>query len=325
MKISIVVPVYNESESLPHLIERLHQVLDGQAFQWEVVLADDGSSDGSAEVLERMAAQDEAHVRAVLFRRNYGQTAAMAAGIEHAVGDVIVLMDADLQNDPADIPMLLEKLDEGYDVVSGWRKDRQDSLFLRTLPSRIANRLIGRVTGVVLHDYGCSLKAYKREIIKGFTLYGEMHRFIPAYARAVGARIAEVPVRHHARKYGKTKYGLGRTVRVILDLMTVRFLTGFASKPMHYLGRPGLISLALAAVALCCAFVIPFVLNAKAAFWPLLALSVFLAGMGFQAIALGLVAELLMRTYHESQGKTPYTIKRRINVDKPDEVAALAE
>ena len=240
MDVSIVIPVYNEDESLLLLHDALHAALDGQAFSWEAVLVDDGSSDGSMRVLEGLAARDPEHIVVVSFRRNFGQTAAIAAGIDHALGEVIVLMDADLQNDPADIPMMLEKMGEGYDVVSGWRANRQDDFATRTLPSRIANGLISKVTGVHLHDYGCTLKAYRREVITGFRLYGEMHRFIPAYAKSVGARIIEVPVHHHARQFGKAKYGLERIGKVILDLFTVKFLTSYANKPIYLFGGTGL-------------------------------------------------------------------------------------
>lgn len=234
MDVSVIVPVYNESEALPILQEKLIQALGGIGRAWEVIYVDDGSRDNSLAVLEQMASDDPEHIRVLSFRRNFGQTTAIAAGIEHSVGDVIVLIDADLQNDPADIPMLLEKLDEGYDLVSGWRVSRQDKFITRTLPSRIANGLISYVTGVKLHDYGCSLKAYRREVITGFRLYGEMHRFIPAYASSVGAKIIEVPVRHHPRKFGKAKYGLERTLKVTLDLFTVKIPDLLLSKTDLY-------------------------------------------------------------------------------------------
>jgi len=219
--LSLIVPVYNEEETLPLLIEAIRVALEPLPYTWEVVLVDDGSEDSSLQVITGLAEEHSDHLRVVSFRRNYGQTAAIAAGLDYAKGEIIVLLDADLQNDPADIPMLLEKLDEGYDLVSGWRKNRQDTFLTRTLPSNLANMLISRVTGVPLHDYGCTLKAYRREVLEGFRLYGEMHRFIPVFAYSVGARITEIPVNHHPRRFGKAKYGLERTIKVLLDLFTV--------------------------------------------------------------------------------------------------------
>jgi glycosyltransferase involved in cell wall biosynthesis len=227
--LSLIIPVYNEEENLPLLMDAICVALEPLKKDWEVIFVDDGSRDHSLNVLEKLVEQNPEHVRVVVFRRNFGQTAAIEAGIDHARGDIIVLLDADLQNDPADIPLLLAKLDEGYDLVSGWRKDRQDNLLTRTIPSNMANGLISQVTGVHLHDYGCTLKAYRREALEGFRLYGEMHRFIPVFAHAVGARITELPVHHHSRKFGKTKYGLERTIKVILDLFTVLFAQADAS------------------------------------------------------------------------------------------------
>ncbi len=310
MHLSVVIPVYNEQESLPLLHQALHDALDALPHPWELVLVDDGSKDGSAPALETLAATDPAHTRVVLLRRNFGQTAAIAAGIDHAVGDVIVLMDADLQNDPADIPMLLAKLDEGYDVVSGWRHDRQDQFITRTFPSRIANGIISRVTGVHLHDYGCTLKAYRREVITGFRLYGEMHRFIPAYAGSVGAKIIEVPVRHHARKYGKTKYGLERTLKVVLDLLTVKFLISYAAKPIYLFGGTGLGLMGGSGLMLLFLLIRRFAIGTSVFDSPLFIIAILLVILGFQSILLGLIAELLVRTYHESQRKPTYTVKR---------------
>ncbi len=310
--LSVVIPVYNEEENLPLLHRALHDGLAHCRYPWEVVLVDDGSRDNSAAVLEQMAQEDPDHVRVVLLRRNFGQTAAIAAGIDHAQGDVVVLMDADLQNDPADIPMLMRKLEEGYDVVSGWRKDRKDPYLTRVLPSHIANGLISWVTGVHLHDYGCTLKAYRREVLQGFRLYGEMHRFIPAYAASVGARMAEVVVQHHPRKFGKSKYGLTRTLKVILDLFTVKFLLSYFHKPIYLFGGVGL-ALILPSLAML------FYLVVRRIFWsvalmtsPLFQLSVMFVILGFQSILMGLIAELLVRTYHEAQGKPTYTVRRRI-------------
>ncbi len=312
--LSIVIPVYNEEENLPLLHQALHKGLANCRYAWEVVLVDDGSTDGSAQVLEQLAQADPEHVRVVFLRRNFGQTAAIAAGIDHAQGDIIVLMDADLQNDPADIPMLVNKLEEGYDVVSGWRKDRKDPYLTRVLPSHLANALISWVTGVHLHDYGCTLKAYRKEVLQGFRLYGEMHRFIPAYAASVGARMTEVPVRHHPRKYGKSKYGLTRTLKVILDLFTVKFLLSYFHKPIYLFGGMGL-ALILPSGALL------FYLIVRRIFWhvalmtsPLFQLSVMFVILGFQSILMGLIAELLVRTYHEAQGKPTYTVRRVLNL-----------
>ena len=316
MNISIVIPVYNEAASLEILHKALHDTLDDHPFLWEVVLVDDGSKDGSVSMLEALAQQDPEHVVVVEFRRNFGQTAAMSAGIDEARGDIIVLMDADLQNDPADIPMMLEKMEQGYDVVSGWREERKDHYVTRTLPSRIANAIISRVTGVKLHDYGCSLKAYRREVITGFKLYGEMHRFIPAYASMVGARIVEVPVRHHARKFGKAKYGLERIGKVMLDLFTVKFLASYANKPIYLFGGAGLASIAVSIIMLI-GLVLRRIIQshdpeAHLVRSPLLYLSMMLFMIGVQCLLMGLIAELLVRTYHESQQKPAYNIRRVI-------------
>src|SRR6266545_3566379 len=239
--LSLIIPVYNEAENLPFLYDSIQETLQANKSIWEVIFIDDGSMDKSFDVLRSLVEKDPEHVRVVAFRRNFGQTAAITAGIDYAHGEIIVLLDADLQNDPADIPMLLAKLDEGYDLVSGWRKDRKDNRITRTIPSNLANGLISQVTGVHLHDYGCTLKAYRREALRGFHLYGEMHRFIPVFAHSVGARITEIPVRHHARKFGKTKYGLERTMKIILDLFTVKFLLNYSHKPMRLFGGAGML------------------------------------------------------------------------------------
>src|SRR5512133_1658125 len=241
LPLSLIVPVYNEEENLPLLMDSICNALEPLKKDWEVIFVDDGSSDHSLAVLENLVEKDPGHVRAVVFRRNFGQTAAIEAGIDHSRGDTIVLLDADLQNDPADIPVLLAKLDEGYDLVSGWRKDRQDNKLTRTLPSNMANALISWVTGVHLHDYGCTLKAYRSEALEGFRLYGEMHRFIPVFAHSVGAKIAELPVHHHERKFGRANYGLDRTLKVILDLFTVKFLLNYSHKPMRLFGGVGML------------------------------------------------------------------------------------
>lgn len=309
MDLSIVVPVYNEVENVPLLYQAICDALAEQGLDWEVLFVDDGSSDGSFATLERLAAADPQHTRVIELRRNFGQTAAIAAGIDYSVGDVIVLMDADLQNDPADIPMMLEKLNSGYDVVSGWRINRQDSLS-RRLPSQLANRLISMATGVPLHDYGCTLKAYRREVIKRFRLYGEMHRFIPAYAHSVGAKILEVPVRHHARRFGKAKYGLERTIKVLLDLVTVKFLNSYANKPIYLFGGTGFMMMFFSLIVFLYLFVRKLVVAVNILDSPLFQLSTMLFILGFQSILMGLIAELLVRTYHESQGKRTYTVRK---------------
>ena len=315
MDLSLVIPVYNEEKNLPLLFDAIYQVLNPLGYQWEVVLVNDGSRDHSLDVLREYAEKDTEHVRVVSFRRNFGQTAAIAAGIDFSVGKTIVLLDADLQNDPADIPMMLAKLNEGYDLVSGWRKDRKDNALVRTLPSRIANWLISEVTGVHLHDYGCTLKAYRREALEGFHLYGEMHRFIPVFAHSVGARITEVVVHHHPRKFGKANYGLERTVKVVLDLFTVKFLLSYSNKPIYLFGGAGVVLMFIGLVDLFYLFVRRF-WNVPASTSPLLSVGVMFAIMGFQSILMGLIAELLARTYHESQSKPTYTVRETINFKK---------
>jgi len=313
MKLSIVIPVYNEAENLPLLQASIEKSLSVLEIDWEIVYIDDGSSDGSQNILEELASSSPEHVCVVVFRRNFGQTAAIAAGIDHAQGEIILFMDADLQNDPADIPMMIERLNEDYDVVSGWRVNRKDKFITRTLPSRIANWMISTVTGVHLHDYGCTLKAYRREVITGFRLYGEMHRFIPAYASSVGAKIVEVPVHHHARKHGKTKYGLGRTLKVILDLFTVKFLISYANKPIYLFGGFGIIMMAISTIVLTWLLIRRQVFGIGMTQSPFFLVSTTLMLMGFQSILMGLLAELLAHTYHESQQKPTYVIRRVIN------------
>ena len=314
MYLSVVVPVYNEYENVPLLCEAVTAALADLGKNWELILVNDGSKDNSLEALKEAAVKDPEHVKVIGLRRNFGQTAAIAAGVDHASGEIIVLMDADLQNDPSDIPAMLAKLDEGYDLVSGWRKDRQDP-FLRSFISRIANRIICNVTGVYLHDYGCTLKAYRREVITGFRLYGEMHRFIPAFANTFGAKIVEMPVKHHPRMRGKSKYGFERIVKVILDLFTVKFLSSYADKPIYLFGGAGL---GLSGIS----FLVLLFLGIRRIFWgvsvmasPLFMLAIMVFIMGFLSILMGLIAELLVRTYHESQGKTVYHIREMINFD----------
>jgi glycosyltransferase involved in cell wall biosynthesis len=319
MNLSLVIPVYDEEENLPLLFDAVYKLFEAVGGEWEVIFVDDGSRDKSFEVLKGYAEKDPEHIKVIGFRRNFGQTAAIAAGIDHAQGEIVALMDADMQNDPADIPMLLEKLDEGYDVVSGWRKDRKDTFITRTLPSRLANGLISWVTGLHLHDYGCTLKVYRREVLSGFRLYGEMHRFIPVYAYAVGAKIAEVPVRHHPRKHGKAKYGLERTAKVILDLFTVKFLISYMHKPIYLFGGAGLILMLISGLTLLYLAIrrIFFLVSVFAS--PLFNTSVMFFIMGFLSILMGLIAEMVIRTYHEAQDRKTYTIRERINFPKKEE------
>ena len=312
LPLSLIIPVYNEEENLPLLMEAICRALEPLEKDWEVIFVDDGSRDRSLNVLEDLVRKDPRHVRVVVFRRNFGQTAAIEAGIDHARGDTIVLLDADLQNDPADIPMLLAKIDEGYDLVSGWRKDRKDNRLTRTIPSNLANGLISQVTGVHLHDYGCTLKAYRREALEGFRLYGEMHRFIPVFAHSVGARITELPVRHHSRKFGKTKYGLERTIKVVLDLFTVKFLLDYSHKPMRLFGGTGMILISGSGLLLGYLFIRKLLEGISILGSPLFQLGVMFFILGFQSILMGLIAELLARTYHESQRKPTYTIRKII-------------
>ncbi len=312
MKVSVVIPAYNEEENLPVLYERLKAVLDKLEGDYEILFVDDGSTDGSFEVLRDLARRDE-RVRVIRFRRNYGQTAAMYAGFEHATGDVIVTMDADLQNDPEDIPRLLRKLEEGYDIVSGWRKDRKDPFLSRRLPSKIANWIISKVTGVELHDYGCTLKAYRSEIAKRYRLYGDMHRFLPALARRFGARVTEIPVRHHPRLYGRSKYGIGRTVRVILDIFLVKFLNEYITKPLYVFGGIGFLLLTAGILIELYLTLLKIFTGADIGGRPLLILGVLLILAGIQLLSTGIIAELIVRTYYESRGEKPYVIEEKLN------------
>jgi glycosyltransferase involved in cell wall biosynthesis len=315
MNISLIIPVYNEEQNLPLLYDAIRAVFAPLKQSWEVIFVDDGSRDRSQQVLKDLVARDPRHVRGVVFRRNFGQTAAIAAGIDHASGSTIVLLDADLQNDPADIPMLLAKLDEGYDLVSGWRKDRKDNGLTRTLPSMIANGLISWITGVHLHDYGCTLKAYRRDALAGFRLYGEMHRFIPVFAHSVGARITELPVRHHPRRFGQANYGLERTLKVVLDLFTVKFLLSYANKPIYLFGGAGMTLILGCAALLLYLFIRRLLYSLAVLGSPLFQLAVMFSILGFQSILMGLIAELLVRTYHESQAKPTYTVRETMNLD----------
>jgi glycosyltransferase involved in cell wall biosynthesis len=316
MNLSLIIPVYNEEKNLPLLFDSIQQALRPIVGSWEVIFVDDGSRDRSFDVLSSLVEKDPEHVRVLSFRRNFGQTAAIAAGLDHACGETIVLLDADMQNDPADIPMLLAKLDEGYDLVSGWRKDRKDNRLTRTIPSNVANGLISWATGVHLHDYGCTLKAYRRDALEGFRLYGEMHRFIPVFAHAVGAKITELPVHHHARKFGKANYGLERTIKIILDLFTVKFLLSYSNKPIYLFGGAGAVLMFIGAADLLFLFLRRTFYGVPVFTSPLLQVGVMFFIMGFQSILMGLIAELLARTYHESQQKPTYTIRKTINISE---------
>jgi glycosyltransferase involved in cell wall biosynthesis len=314
-QVSIVIPLFDEEQTIPRLCAALDDVvamLEAGGRSTEVLIIDDGSRDDGFARLKQ-AAQTRPWMRLIRFRRNFGQTAAMAAGFERARGTYVVPMDADLQNDPADIPMLLARIEEGFDIVSGWRKNRQDKALSRRLPSKIANWLIGRVTGVRLHDYGCTLKAYRREVLEPVKLYGEMHRFIPVYAKWSGARITEQVVRHHARKEGKSKYGLARTLKVLLDLTTVKFLGDYSTKPLYLFGLWGFLFIGIGTLAGLVTLFQKFDAGVYAHRNPLLLLAVMLFVVGVQLIGMGLLAELLVRTYHESQQKPVYLIAEEVN------------
>jgi dolichol-phosphate mannosyltransferase len=312
--ISVIVPIYNEEGSIDHLVERLFGVLDGLSYRFEIIAVNDGSRDNSLALL-RKAAERRPELKIVNFRRNYGQTAAMMAGIDHAAGDILVAIDADLQNDPDDIPALLAKLEEGYDVVSGWRKHRQDAAIRRNFVSRVANQVISRISGVALSDYGCTLKAYRKDVIKGVKLYGEMHRFIPIYAAWQGARVTEMPVRHHPRQFGKSKYGLERIVKVILDLMVVKFLDRHFVKPIYVFGGFGVFSFALAGLAGLYMLYLKFFEGLSMIQTPLPLLSAMGFLVGVMSLLMGLLAEMLVRIYFESQNRSPYLVRDLTNFE----------
>lgn len=312
MKLSIITPVYNEAQNLGRLFREIKDVLSRQDFDYEIIAINDGSKDGSLTALEAEARNDK-RVKVIDFSRNFGQTAAMSAGIKMALGDIIIPLDADLQNDPVDIPRFLEKINQGYDVVSGWRKDRKDKLFFKKIPSWAANWVIGLITGVKIHDYGCSIKAYKKEAIRGVNLYGEMHRFIPAYIAWRGGSVSEITVNHRARIYGETKYGLSRTFRVILDIILIKFLSKYMNRPMHFFGGIGFIALALGFLSGLAAIGLRLFINLHLVETPLPVFSALLIIIGAQFIVMGVLAEILMRTYYESQRKDYYSIKNKIN------------
>ncbi len=313
MDLSIVVPIYNEEENIPDLCRNVFDALGKAGFSYELILVDDGSVDGSFNLLKVIAAENPL-VKVISFRRNFGQTAAMAAGFNAARGSVIIPMDGDLQNDPTDIPRLMAKINEGFDVVSGWRKDRQDTFVNRKLPSLMANYLISKMTGVHLHDYGCTLKAYRREVLEGISLYGEMHRFVPALASQVGAKVAELPVKHHPRLRGVSKYGISRTTRVILDLMTVKFLLTYSTKPIQLFGKWGIYTLFFGTLSGAAVIYMKFFEQMSMNRNPLLILTAFLLFMGVQFIVLGLLGELNARTYYEAQSKPIYVVKEKVNL-----------
>ena len=316
--ISIVIPLYNEEENVELLYESVSSALKQSGKQWEIIMVDDGSSDATFKILKKIAAEEKG-AKVISFRRNFGQTAAMAAGFDHAAGDVVIPMDGDLQNDPQDIPKLLAKIEEGYDVVSGWRKDRKDRFINRKLPSMIANWLISRITGVHLHDYGCTLKAYRKEVLENINLYGEMHRFIPALASLNGARVTEIPVNHRERKFGTSKYGISRTFKVILDLVTVKFLLSYSTKPIQVFGGLGLMSLLLSFLSFVEISISKFLYSVDVTGNPFFLLSILFALIGIQFITMGLLGEINIRTYYESQGKPIYAIKELVGYNRDSE------
>ncbi len=314
-ELSLFLPVLDEEENLRPMHRKISEALNELGKTAEVIYVDDGSTDKSLEILKEIAAND-ARVRVVSLRRNYGQTAAMSAGIDAARGAILIPMDADLQNDPKDISRLLNKLDEGFDVVSGWRKNRKDTLLMRKIPSQIANRIISFIGGVPLHDYGCSLKAYRRDVIQDVKLYGEMHRFIPIYAAWAGARVTEIPVDHHARTFGKSKYGISRTVKVIFDLITIKFMASYQTKPLYVFGTFGFLAFLLSIIAGVWALFLKIFEGTSFILTPLPIITVVMLAIAVQFFLMGLLAELLVRTYHESQDKAIYTVREKIGFDK---------
>jgi glycosyltransferase involved in cell wall biosynthesis len=315
MDLSVIIPIKDEKDNLRPLHSRLRRALDPLGLAYEMVFVDDGSSDGSYQVLEELAAVDPL-VKAVRLRRNFGQTAAMQAGIDWSCGEVLVTMDGDLQNDPADIPRLLAKLNEGYDAVLGLRANRQDHFLVRKIPSYLGNWLIRKVTGSQFKDMGCTLRALRRDLARGLPLYGEMHRFIPVLAQQYGGKIAQIPVNHHPRTAGRTKYGLTRTFRVVLDLITVKFMHSYLTRPMHVMGFGGLVSMGLGFVALLITIGMKLFHGTWMTGNPFLLLSLLLEMIGVQLISMGLIGEMVMRTYFESQGKTCYTVQSTLNLDE---------
>ncbi len=317
MDLSVVIPLFNEAENIPELFSQLKRALEGLGRSYEIIVVDDGSTDGSFDILKQLHASDP-HLKVIRFRRNFGQTPAFAAGFDLAQGDWVITMDADLQNDPADIPMLVAKAEEGYDVVSGWRVNRQDPFLNRRLPSMMANWLISEVTGVHLHDYGCSLKAYRREVIKNIKLYGELHRFVPAIASWLGIAVAEVPVHHHPRRFGRSKYGISRTIRVLLDLLTVRFLLSYSTRPIHIFGALGLLTAGVGGILGLYLSYVKLILGQDIGGRPLLMLAILLVVVGVQFVTMGLLGELVVRTYYESQNRPIYAVREILDAQRRD-------
>lgn len=310
--LSIIIPVYNERESIRHLYKKLNEVLSKLNKNYEVILIDDGSIDGTSNELLKIHKENNLY-KIIKFRRNFGQTAAISAGFNYSKGDVIITLDADLQNDPKDIPKILYKMDEGYDIVSGWRKNRKDKAFTRKIPSIIANKIISALTGIHLHDYGCTLKGYRKEVVKNIELYGEMHRYIPAIASWLGVKVTEIPVQHHSRKFGKSKYGLSRTIRVILDIITIKFFLSYSQRPIQIFGLIGLLSSTVGFIVTTYLIIMRVFFNQGLADRPLFLLSIFMIFVGIQLITIGLLAELIMRIYYETQNKPIYVIKEIID------------
>ncbi|MCD4670787.1 MAG: glycosyltransferase [Actinomycetia bacterium] len=311
MGLSIVIPVYNEEGSVGQLYSRLNETLPGLGIAYEVILIDDGSTDGTYGELQKIHKKNSSY-KIIRFRKNFGQTSAMSAGFHYCSGDVIITLDGDLQNDPKDIPAILKKLDQGYDIVSGWRKDRKDKVVSRRFPSVVANKMISGLTGVHLHDYGCTLKAYRKEVIENIELYGEMHRYIPAVASRMGVNVAEIPVTHHGRKYGKSKYGISRTIRVILDIITIKFLLSYSQRPIQIFGLLGLFSGTIGFAVTAYLIIMRIFFGHSLADRPLFILSIFMIFIGIQLITMGLLAEINMRIYHEAQDKPTYVIRNII-------------
>ncbi len=312
--ISIIIPSYNEAESLPKLIEEIREVMEAKKYSYEIIIIDDGSTDNTRELLDSISASDK-NCKVIHFRRNSGQTAAMMAGIDHCRGDIIIPIDADLQNDPADIPLLIDKLNEGYDVCSGWRINRKDNTILRTFPSVIANFFIRLISGVKLNDYGCTLKAYRREIMQDIRLYGEMHRFVPIYASWNGARVTQIPVNHRPRQYGKSKYGLKRTVKVALDLVVVKFIQAYFQKPIYVFGGFGLFSFLLSLLTFGGMIYFKYFGGKSFIQTPLPLLAILFLLIGVISIFMGLLAQINMMTYYESQGRKSYQIAYTRNLE----------
>lgn len=311
--VSIFIPVYNEEENIEILDRKIQEALEDQNLNYEVIYVDDGSRDRSYEILKNIA-QDRSNIKVIKFRRNFGQTAAMSAGIDAASGKVLIPMDSDLQNDPSDIPKLLEKINEGYDVVSGWRKNRKDTFIDRKLPSMIANKLISWLSGVNLHDYGCTLKAYRAEVLKDIRLYGELHRFIPICASWVGAKVTEMPVKHHERQFGQSKYGIDRTFKVVLDLILMKFLTDYITKPIYIFGSIAFMSMLLSITSFIAAVILKISSGIQLDHTPLLLLGTMFFTVSIQIFMMGILADLVMRTYYESQNKRTYAVEEAVNL-----------